>query len=128
MSSKTTITGGTIQVRCEKCRKITSHTVIVMEAEQPTEARCDKCKHPATLKKTSVRRSADPKKSEREAWAALQPDMDSAQATDYSMTETYKIKSLVNHPVFGLGMVQRSAGPQKMAVLFADGEKIMRCQ
>ena len=44
------------------------------------------------------------------------------------MTGAYKTKSLVNHPVFGLGLVQRLSGLQKMVVLFADGEKVMRCK
>jgi hypothetical protein len=47
---------------------------------------------------------------------------------DYSMTAAYKVKSLVNHSVFGLGLVQRLSGLQKMVVLFADGEKVMRCK
>lgn len=128
MSSKTPTIGGTIQVRCEKCRKTTNHTIVAMGEEHPTEVRCDKCKHLSAPKKTVARRSTDPKKSEQDEWTALRPDMDSARARDYSMTESYKAKSLVNHPVFGLGLVQRQAGPQKMAVLFADGEKIMRCQ
>jgi len=44
------------------------------------------------------------------------------------MTATYKVKSLIAHPVFGLGQVQRVAGPQKIEVLFEDGLKMMRCK
>jgi hypothetical protein len=54
--------------------------------------------------------------------------MNLAKATDYSMTATYKVKALINHPVFGVGLVQRVVGSQKVEVLFEDGRKTMRCK
>lgn len=54
--------------------------------------------------------------------------MDSAKAKAYSMTDAYKLNSLIDHPVFGLGIVQRIIGSQKIEVLFEDGRKTMRCQ
>ncbi|MDX2478966.1 MAG: hypothetical protein QNK24_01365 [Desulfuromusa sp.] len=44
------------------------------------------------------------------------------------MTDVYKLNALINHPVFGLGLVQRVIGSQKVEVLFEDGKKTMRCQ
>ena len=44
------------------------------------------------------------------------------------MTAAYKVKALINHSVFGLGIVQRVLGSQKVAVLFEDGQKTMRCK
>jgi len=128
MSSKSLTTGDPIQVRCTQCRKITGHTIVAMAGEQPAEVQCNKCQYTSAARKTAARRAVDPQKSEREAWAAMRPGMDSARAADYSMTAAYKVKSLVNHPVFGLGLVQRLSGLQKMVVLFADGEKVMRCK
>jgi hypothetical protein len=34
----------------------------------------------------------------------------------------------MNHPVFGLGVVQRVVGTRKIEVLFEDGKKTMRCR
>lgn len=127
MSSKTLSIGSPIQTRCTKCRKITTHTIVAMNEELPAEVQCNTCQMTAPAKKPVVRRTVDPKKSERDEWAALRPGMDISRAKDYSMTGAYKAKSLVNHPIFGLGLVQRVSGSQKMAVLFADGQKIMRC-
>lgn len=127
MSSKKLSIGDAIQARCARCRKTTGHTVVATGEAHSTEVRCNSCQLTSTAKKPVVRRAVDPHKSEREEWAALRPGMDVSRATDYSMTASYKVKSLVNHPVFGLGLVQRVTGPQKMAVLFADGQKIMRC-
>lgn len=127
MSSNISTIGDPIQSRCTKCRKITTHTIVAMGEEHPAEVQCNVCEQTSAAKKPVVRRAVDPKKSERDEWATLRPGMDTSRARDYSMTATYKAKSLVNHPIFGLGLVQRVTGPSKMAVLFADGQKIMRC-
>lgn len=68
------------------------------------------------------------KDAERQEWITIQETMNSAKASDYSMTNSYKIKTLINHPVFGLGLVERVIGAQKMEVLFEDGRKTMRCK
>jgi hypothetical protein len=128
MTSKTPALGDPIQSRCSKCRKITPHTVVALTDDQPAEVQCNTCQHTSAARKPVDRRVTDPKKAAREEWASLRPGMDSSRAADYSMTGAYKAKSLVNHPVFGLGLVQRQAGLQKMLVLFADGEKVMRCK
>jgi hypothetical protein len=54
--------------------------------------------------------------------------MNLAKAVDYSMAEAYKVNTLISHPQFGIGVVQRVVGPQKIEVLFEDGRKTMRCQ
>lgn len=127
MSNKTLAIGEPIQTRCTKCRKITDHIIVAMFDDRPSEVQCNTCKTTSPAKKPAVRRIADPKKSERDEWATLRPGMDTTRAKDYSMTTTYRAKNLVNHPIFGLGLVKKVTGPHKMAVLFADGQKIMRC-
>jgi len=128
MINPTPAIGDQIQTRCTKCRKLTSHTILTVTSSHPAEVQCDRCQHRAAFRAPLVRRSVDPRKSEREEWAALRPEMDISRAVDYSMTAAYKAKSLVNHPAFGLGLVLRVSGLQKMVVLFADGEKVMRCK
>jgi NAD-dependent SIR2 family protein deacetylase len=128
MPSKNPTTGDPVQARCTKCRKITTHTVVTMADELPATVQCSKCQHTSAARKPVDRRVVDPKKSAREEWATLRPDMDISRAQAYSMTGAYKTKALVNHPIFGLGLVQKLSGLQKMVVLFADGEKVMRCK
>jgi len=128
MRSKIKVLGDPIQSRCSKCRKITPHTILSMAEDQPAEVQCSKCQHTSIARKPADRRTVDPHKSARETWAALRPGMDSNRAAAYSMSSAYRVNAIVNHPVFGLGLVQRLSGPHKMVVLFADGEKVMRCQ
>ena len=49
------------------------------------------------------------------------------QAKAYDMDGIYQNKALVNHALFGLGVVTSLAGARKMEVLFEEGKKLLRC-
>ena len=134
MQNATLAPGDKIEGRCTKCRKNNEHTIITLLEEKPAQVECTICNRqhkyrpPTAAKKPAVRQANQLKETERKEWEALRPGMNSAKALDYSMTETYKVKALINHPVFGLGLVQRVIGAQKIEVLFEDGKKTMRCK
>jgi hypothetical protein len=126
--------GDPIEARCTKCRKNSKHTIIALEEEVPATVLCSVCDRqhnylaPTPLRKPAPKRTVDPHADARKEWAALRPDMNVSKATPYSMDAPYKRGSLMKHPVFGLGLVQRVAGHRKVEVLFEDGRKTMRCQ
>ena len=134
MQSTTLSAGDPIEARCTKCRKNTDHTIVAMAEENPEKVQCTTCNRqhkyrpPTAAKKQAVRKTINPRDAERREWEILRPGMNSEKATDYSMMGAYKVKALINHPLFGLGLVQRVAGSQKVEVLFEDGRKIMRCR
>ncbi len=134
MQSTTLSIGDPIEARCTKCRKNTDHIIITIAEEAPVKVQCNACSRqhkyrpPTVAKKPAVRQAAKPKDADRKEWELLQPTMDSSKAKTYSMTESYKLNALINHPTFGLGIVQRIVGSQKVEILFEDGKKIMRCQ
>lgn len=134
MQSATLSTGDPIEARCTKCRKNTDHIVVTMGEEGPVKVQCTSCNRehkyrpPTAAKKPAARRIVDPKAAERKEWQDLRSSMHEADAVDYSMTASYKAQALLKHPVFGLGVVERVIGPQKIEVLFEDGRKIMRCK
>ena len=105
-----------------------------MDGEGPATLQCNVCSRlhkyrpTSAVKKPTVRRTVNPKDAEREEWKTLRPAMNGAEAMAYSMTAAYRVRALINHPVFGLGLVQRVVGPQKVEVLFEDGKKTMRCK
>jgi len=80
------------------------------------------------LKKTPVPRKAkiDPLEVERAEWEELQPNMDPEKALPYDMNSTYRVKNLLLHSVFGLGVV-RLVQRNKIDVLFQEGVKRLRC-
>lgn len=126
--------GDSIEARCTKCRKNTTHVIVSLNDEGPVEVQCNACSRqhayraPTTAKKSVSRRVVNQQDAERKEWETLRPSMNCDAAQDYSMTSAYKVKSLINHPIFGLGLVQKVVGSQKVEVLFEDGKKTMRCK
>lgn len=134
MKSITLSIGGPIEARCPKCRRNTNHILISMDEEGPVKVQCQNCQAqhryqaPIAVKKPTAQRPAHDRDAEQKEWKLLRPGMNSEKAADYSMTDAYKVKTLINHPVFGLGLVQRVVGMQKVEVLFEAGKKTMRCK
>ncbi len=133
MQNATLSAGDPIEARCTKCRKNTNHIIVAMAKDVPAKVQCNTCsgqhkyRLPSTPKK-AVRRTVDPKVAEQKQWVDLRVDMKNEQATAYSMTTAFKVGALMNHPTFGLGLVQGVAGPRKVNVLFEVGKKTMRCK
>ncbi len=134
MQSTTFSVGDPIEARCTKCRKTTNHIVVAIVKEVPVKVQCNTCsgqhkyRPPTATKKPSVRRTVDPKIAERKEWEGLAPDMNAKTKTHYTMTTAFKVGAVMDHPVFGVGIVQSLGGPGKVKVLFEDGLKTMRCK
>lgn len=133
MSEPILAPGDPLQARCTKCKLNTDHIVVSMAEDKPEKVQCGICsrkhKYRAPIEpKVAVKRVPAQIETERKQWKVLLANVDSSKALDYSMTATYKVKSLINHPIFGLGLVQRTAGPQKVEILFEAGKKMMRCK
>jgi len=133
--------GDPIEARCTKCRKNRDHFIVSISDEGPDKIKCQTCEHqhkykPPIILKTPAEKIAIAAKeakrrqtaAEHKEWSALRSSMDSEKAKTYSMTATYKVNALINHPVFGIGQVQRVLGSQKVEILFEDGKKTMRCK
>jgi hypothetical protein len=137
--------GSTIETRCTRCNGVLNHTIVAMVGEKIVRVECSTChglhafhpvkapKVPAAAKGTSKKAAlprktkADPEAAARAEWAELLPAMDSTQAIPYDMTRVYRLKNLLSHPNFGLGIVQLVIVPNKIDVLFQDGKKRLRC-
>ncbi len=134
MQSTTLSSGDPIEARCTKCRKNTDHIIITVVEEAPVKVQCSCCSRqhkfrpPTAAKKPATRQASQPRDADRKEWERLRPSMNSEKAKSYSMTDAYKVNNLIDHPVFGLGLVQRLAGSQKVEVLFEGGKKTMRCK
>lgn len=140
MTSKTLSAGDTIESRCTRCRAVLNHTIVAMVGDKVARVECNTCggvhnyKEPKATRQAAAKKAATPRKprkdpaaAEREEWAALHPTLDRERAHPYDMNAPYRAKDLIDHPVFGLGVVQRVAGPKKVEVLFQDGKKLLRC-
>lgn len=145
MSSKKLSAGDIIEAHCTRCRTLMNHTIVAMVGERVVRVQCNTCdgvhnykeaksaKAPAagtaSPKQVTAPRASrkDPGAAEREEWVALRPNMQRERAKAYAMNGSYKVKDLVEHPVFGLGVVQRVVA-NKVEILFEGGKKLLRCQ
>ena len=144
MNTRTLSAGDIIEARCTRCREVLNHRVVAMVADKVARVECNTCngihnyypppaiKTPkkAVSKVPAVPRISkkDPAESEREEWASLQPTMETDTAIAYDMNGRYRVKHLIQHAVFGVGIVKVVIVPNKMQVLFKEGIKLLRCQ
>ncbi len=134
--------GNEIDSRCLKCKDITNHTIIAMAEEKVAKVQCNVCggRHnyrPAKPEKTATKKKkATPRKStaiskEAKAIAYFEKMIegrDQAMALAYEMTGNFQEEDLLDHPVFGLGLVTRTIMPNKIEVLFKEGSKLLICE
>lgn len=134
MSNSTLSVGGHVESRCTKCRTITNHIVVAMDGGIPVKVQCNTCggehkyRPPAAPKKATTKRAATTKVTGQKEWHNMSAKLEEAQAADYSMDSSFKINTVIKHPIFGLGLVEKIAGPRKMEVLFEQGRKLLRCK
>lgn len=146
MISRKLSAADTIEARCTRCRAVLNHTIVAMVGERVVRVECNTChgvhnyhaeaepKTPAA--RASVRKAEsaprkakkEPGAADREEWEALRPTMAQERAVPYDMNGAFRVRDLVEHPLFGLGVVQRVIKPNKMEVLFQVGKKLLRCR
>jgi len=153
MTTKILSAGDIIESRCTKCREVLNHRIVAMVEGKVVRVECNTCngvhnyypppaakeakaakapKKAATSKPRSTTATPrasrrDPVEVEREEWASLLPTFDLEKALPYDMNSRFLTKRLIDHPVFGIGVVKTVTVPNKMQVLFKDGIKLLRC-
>jgi hypothetical protein len=138
--------GENIEARCTRCRTVLNHTIVAMIGERVVRVECNTCHSmhnyirektaDVPAPRTSSRKSAavsgkakkEPGRAEREEWDTLRATMEGKPVRAYDMNGKYRANDLVEHAVFGLGIVLRLAGPNKMEVFFQSGKKLLCCQ
>jgi hypothetical protein len=112
--------GRVVRVKCNTCGSEHNH-----RPEKPKEE--PKGRRIVTGNAASTRQKVkkDPVETEREEWERIFHTKDTGKAIPYKMDSSYKVDDLVDHPVFGFGVVcSRQQG--KIEVLFNVGRKLLR--
>jgi hypothetical protein len=116
-----------VKVECNTCRSTHKY-------HPPKEAKEAKAVKAPAAARTSRTATAAPRREKKDPvaeaaaeWEALQAAIDPDRAVAYDMNASYRAKSIVSHPTFGLGVVQQVLQPNKIEVLFKDGRKLLRC-
>ena len=159
MTIETTKTAGDdVESRCLKCKAVTNHTIIAMTDDTIAKVQCNSCdaRHnyrapvPEKKKTSSTRRRRDGiltvsktgtskaktgastyKKTSIKAvnFEALIQNKDLTTAIPYAIDATLTAGDLVNHSIFGLGVVTEIQPVNKAYVTFQEhGTKLMACK
>ena len=135
--------GADIEAICSKCGDVW-HVVVAKVGPEIVKVQCKEChgyhryRKPGAPTGRKARAPANPARRttarapgrSRTATApasvavTFQPDM-SAPTRPYHMRETFHPGEQIAHPRFGIGLVEQSSEPGKMAVLFADGRRLL---
>ncbi|PLX97417.1 MAG: hypothetical protein C0620_00980 [Desulfuromonas sp.] len=137
--------GSAIEARCTKCRAITNHIVIAMVGDTPAQVQCNTCqgrhnyrpikaaasakaeKAGKTTSRTPATRRLSLEQQQQQQWQDLNLAAKREQAKPYQLTTTFAVNAVISHPTFGIGIVTRKAGTNKIEVLFEQGCKLLRC-
>jgi hypothetical protein len=122
--------GADVESICTKCGDVW-HVVVAKVGERIAKVQCKEChsfhryKPPAG---TGAARTASAPRARRAAAPppppAVAPDLSRA-VRRYGASEAYTSGDRIQHPSFGLGVVQGSPGPGKIDVAFPGGNRVL---
>jgi len=136
--------GESIDAYCLKCKLVLAHLVLFKVDGVVSRVKCKTCgaehKYRGTLpaaKKTTTPRTPSVRAKKVAAakvtvndaplqWDLKSRNMPPATAIrDYSIKETFKANNVINHPVFGVGFVEKVVTDKSIFVLFNDAVRLM---
>jgi hypothetical protein len=135
--------GSNIDSWCTKCKLVLAHTIEAISAGLIKRVQCNTCrgKHqfkseePGTKSAASAARSDAKKSSASSAsskgrakvndLARLMRGRRPEQAAPYSVRTHFSKGDLLEHTIFGLGVVVDQRDAQKIEVLFPSGSKVL---
>jgi hypothetical protein len=131
--------GGDTLAWCGKCRLELTHVIVAMVSGKPARVQCKTCKAEhsykrlggtaeATQRRSARPASAEPKRTTIRAsvyWEEKVAKLSAKVPRRYAVNERFEASDLVEHPTFGLGIVESVRKDGKIVVLFRDGEKTL---
>lgn len=124
-------TGGEVDAMCNKCKMVLAHTILAMVGTKIARVRCNTCMSEHAFRGTTAPQSRAPKKASSEkparvvvSFAQQLEGKDPSKARKYSPKETFVAGDLVDHPTFGLGIVN-AVRVDKIDVAFKAFEKTL---
>ena len=137
--------GENIDAYCLKCKLVLAHVILFKVDGLANRVKCKTCsaehKYRGTMpaiKKTAAVRPSGAVRAKKTAAAKVtvndaprQWDLKirnmapSTPMKNYSIKETYKVNDVINHPVFGVGFIEKTASDKSIFVLFNDSLKLM---
>jgi len=124
--------GGDVDAFCTRCKMELGHTILAMVRQKPVRVRCNTCggEHNYRGASAPARKGSWAPASERIArptvtsWEALLREKDLSRARRYSTKERFEADDVLEHPIFGIGLVREVRG-DKISVAFKADVKTL---
>lgn len=130
--------GGNCDCWCTRCKLVLEHVIIAMVEDKPKRVECTTCKSQHNYRLAPGRKAAKSggtrKKSTKKAaprggrktnWTTLVSARDLSQARSYKVSATFEEDELIDHSMFGVGVVLEAVPGNKIQVLFEAGSKLL---
>jgi hypothetical protein len=129
--------GADIESICSKCGDVW-HVVVAKVGSQVAKVQCKQCggyhRYRGPAGAQTSRRSASPAVTRRDAQPhpppgrgfqpLVEPDL-SVPARPYRLNDVYEPRQRIDHPKFGVGVVESLPGPGKVEVCFPAGRRVL---
>jgi hypothetical protein len=130
--------GGDVLSFCSKCKMELAHVVVAMVGKTPIKVQCKTCKGThgyrkvggaSTGRSTSTRSAgaAKPKLPAKSSarWEERLSQTHGKDPVPYDARKAFAQGDVVNHPNFGVGVIEEVKLNGKILVLFREGEKVL---
>lgn len=120
---------GAKPAREEKAQRVkqgTDRTDAVRAARAASSVAFERASVPAAEKRTAAKAAAAAQVLADE-WKRALGRAPEGDGRAYSMQERFELGEVLEHPVFGSGVVKEVLPPDKIRVLFRDGPRLLRC-
>lgn len=127
--------GADVESLCRKCGDVW-HVVVAKVGERIAKVQCKECgglhryrptdgsKAAPVRRKSTMKRAKGSSPVQKIEQPIVEPDL-SKPIRPYSIRDTFAPGERIDHPTFGIGVVEVSSEPGKMTVFFPQGQKIL---
>lgn len=130
------VNGEIVKAQCMVCGSAHKYKPSSRQAKADSPGAVRRSKTPSGVSTTRVAPPGAPKATSssgkparaRRDWEEQISKRDQSQARPYDMGGCFAEQELVDHPKFGVGIVTKTTRPDKMDVLFQEGQKTLRCK
>ena len=117
---------------CTKCREMREHVIAIIDDNRPKRVVCKTCQgnhlyrpQPPKSRTKSAKKSAQA--VETMEWEDLMAAADLDKVQPFRITKPFAVGDVMNHKVFGIGIVIREVDDQKIHVSFQDEIRLLAC-
>jgi hypothetical protein len=128
--------GNEVEAMCRTCKGPAIHVIESIKNDKIDKVLCKGCNKSHKYKpvveegdekpaKKTTKRAAPTKTKEERKWSRLLNKVGQDNPIDYTMSEIYNEKDVLNHGKFGIGVVHEVIDHTKISVVFKEGTKVL---